>query len=59
MTITPLSPSPIIASVRRRYLAGTGHAPPTATLSAAFGGCVQKVLQNRVKRERPWYAGDS
>jgi hypothetical protein len=30
MTITPLSPSLITASVRRRYLTGTGHASPTA-----------------------------
>ena len=30
MTITPVSPSPITASVRRRYLTGTGHPPPTA-----------------------------
>jgi hypothetical protein len=37
MTITPLSPSPITASVRRRYLTGTGHASPTATVSTAFG----------------------
>jgi hypothetical protein len=37
MTLTPLSPSPITASVRRRYLTGTGHASPTATVSAAFG----------------------
>jgi hypothetical protein len=37
MTITPLSPSPIIASVRRRYLTGTAHALHTATVSAAFG----------------------
>jgi hypothetical protein len=37
MTITPLSPSPITASVRRRYLTGTCHASPTATVSAAFG----------------------
>jgi hypothetical protein len=29
--------SPITASVRRRYLTGTGHPPPTATVSAAFG----------------------
>jgi hypothetical protein len=36
MTITPLSPSPITASVRRRYLTGTGYASPTATVSAAF-----------------------
>jgi hypothetical protein len=34
MTITPLSPSPITASVRRHYLTGTGHAPPPATLPA-------------------------
>src|SRR5262249_5070136 len=37
MTITPLAPSPITASVRRRYLTGTGHASPTATVSTAFG----------------------
>jgi hypothetical protein len=37
MTITPLSPSPITASLRRRSLTGTGHASPTATVSAAFG----------------------
>jgi hypothetical protein len=37
MTITPLSPFPITAFVRRRYLTGTGHASPTATLSAASG----------------------
>jgi hypothetical protein len=38
MTITlVLSPSSITASVRRRYLTGTGHPPPTATVSAAFG----------------------
>jgi hypothetical protein len=38
MTMTPLSPSPITASVRgRRYLTGTGQASPTATLNPAFG----------------------
>jgi hypothetical protein len=37
MTITPLSPSSITASVRRRYLTGIGHALTTATLSAPFG----------------------
>ena len=37
MTITPLSPSPITASVRRRYLTGIGHPPPTATVSTVFG----------------------
>jgi hypothetical protein len=37
MTITPLSPSPITAAIRRPYLTGTGQALPTATLSAAFG----------------------
>ena len=37
MTVTPLSPSPITASVRRRYLTGTGHASQTATVSTAFG----------------------
>jgi hypothetical protein len=37
MTITPLSPSPITASIQRRYLTGAGHASPTVTVSAAFG----------------------
>jgi hypothetical protein len=45
MTITPLSPSPITASVRRRYLTGTGHTSPTATVSAAFG---RQTLQQRI-----------
>jgi hypothetical protein len=36
MTITPLSPSPITVSVRHRYLTGSAHASPTATLGAAF-----------------------
>jgi hypothetical protein len=38
MTMTPPSPSPVTASVRRRYLTDTGHASPTATVSAAFAG---------------------
>ena len=37
MTITLVSPSSIAASVRHRYLTGTGPPPPTITLSAAFG----------------------
>jgi hypothetical protein len=37
MTMTPLSPSPITAFLRRRYLTGTGHASPTATGRTAFG----------------------
>jgi hypothetical protein len=45
MTITPLSPSPIIASVRRRYLTGIAHALSTATVSAAFG---RQNLQHRI-----------
>ena len=45
MTIAPLSPSPINASARRRYLTGNGHALPTATLSAAFG---RQNLQHRI-----------
>jgi hypothetical protein len=45
ITTTPLSPSPITASVRRRYLPGTGHASPTATVSAAFG---RQNLQHRI-----------
>jgi hypothetical protein len=45
MTIPPLSPFPITASVSRRHLTGTGHASPTATLSAAFGW---QNLQHRI-----------
>ena len=45
MTITPLSPSPITASVRRRYLTGTGHASPIATPTAAFG---RQNLEHRI-----------
>jgi hypothetical protein len=37
MTIAPLSPSPITASVPRRDLTGTGPTSPTAIISAAFG----------------------
>jgi len=37
MTSTPLLQSLITASVRRRYLTGTGHASTIATVSAAFG----------------------
>jgi hypothetical protein len=37
MTVTPRSPSSITACVRHRYSTGTGYAPPTATISAAFG----------------------
>jgi hypothetical protein len=33
MTITPLSLPPITASLTRRYLTGTGHASPTATVA--------------------------
>jgi hypothetical protein len=50
MTITPLSPSPITASVRRRYLTGTGHASPTATVSTAFG---RQNLEHRMPDHRP------
>jgi len=49
MTITPLSPSPIIASVRTRYLTGIGYAPPTATVSAAFG---RQNLEHRIPDHR-------
>jgi hypothetical protein len=49
MTITPLSPSPITTSVGRRYLTGTGHAPPTATAGAAFG---RQNLQHRIPDHR-------
>jgi hypothetical protein len=51
MTITPLSPSPITASVRRRYVAGTGHASPTATVSAAFG-------REKLKQRMPDHPAD-
>jgi hypothetical protein len=37
MTITPLSPSPNTAPTRRRYVTGSAHASPTATLDATFG----------------------
>jgi hypothetical protein len=36
MTVASLSPSPITASVRCRYITGTGHPPPMPTLSATF-----------------------
>lgn len=49
MTITALSPSPITASVRRRYLTGTGHALPSATVSAAFG---RQTLEHRIPNHR-------
>jgi len=49
MTITPLSLSPITASVRRRYLTGTGHASPTVTVSAAFG---RQNLEHRIPDHR-------
>jgi len=45
MTITPLSPSLITASVRPCYLTGTGHASSTAIVSAASG---RQNLQHRV-----------
>jgi hypothetical protein len=49
MTTTPLSPSPITASVRRRYLTGTGRASPTVTVGAAFD---QQNLDYRVPDHR-------
>jgi hypothetical protein len=49
MTITPLSPAPITASVRRRDLTGTGHALPTITLSAAFA---RQNLEHRMPDHR-------
>src|SRR5207302_7908117 len=45
MTITPLSPSPITDSARRRHLTGTGHTSPIATVSAAFS---RQNLEHRV-----------
>jgi len=49
MTITPLSPSPVTAAVRRRYFTGTSHASPTATASAAFG---RQNLEHRIPDHR-------
>jgi hypothetical protein len=51
MTITPLSLSPIIAAVRRRYLTGIGHALPPATVSAAFS-------RQNLEHRRPDHRGD-
>jgi len=48
-TITPLSPFPITACVRHRYLTGTGHASPTAAVSAAFG---RQNLEHRISDHR-------
>src|SRR5207247_4072110 len=49
MTITPLSPSPIAVPVPGRYLIGDGYAPPTATVSAAFG---RQNLEHRTPDHR-------
>jgi hypothetical protein len=49
MTSMLVSPSPITAPVRRRYLTGTGHASPTATLNAAFG---RQNLEHRIPDHR-------
>jgi hypothetical protein len=49
MTITPPSPSPITASVRRRYLTGADHTSPTAIVNAAFG---RQYLQQRMPDHR-------
>jgi hypothetical protein len=49
MTVTPLSPSPTTASVRRRYLTGTGQARPTEAVSAAFG---RQNLEHRMPHYR-------
>ncbi len=65
MTVTPLSPSPIIASGRRHYLTGTGHAPPPATVSAAFGrqNLAHRIPEHRANRiqggQNPRPAGHS
>ena len=50
MTITPLSPSPNTAPVRPCYLTGTGHASPTATVSATFNrqNLVHRIPDHRV-----------
>src|SRR5215469_5136920 len=49
MTITPLSPSPDTAPTRRRYLTGSAHASPTATLDATFG---RQNLQHQIPDHR-------
>src|SRR4029077_4147908 len=54
MTITPLSPSPITASVRRRYLTSTVHPSTTATVSAAFG---RQNLEHRIPDHRADHPG--
>jgi len=50
MTMTPLSPSPNTAPTRRRYLTGSAHASPTATLDATFG---RQNLEHRIPDHRP------
>jgi hypothetical protein len=49
VTIAPLSPSPITASARRRYLTSVGHASPTATVSAALA---RQNLDHRIPDHR-------
>ena len=49
MTMTPLSPSPNTAPTRRRYLTGSAHASPTATLGATFG---RQNLEHRIPNHR-------
>jgi hypothetical protein len=49
MTITPLSPSPNTVSIQRRYLTGSAHASPTATLDATFG---RQNLEHRIPDHR-------
>jgi hypothetical protein len=58
MTITPLSPSRNTAPTRRRYLTGSAHASPTATLGATFG---RQNLQHRTPDHRadPIQAGQN
>ena len=49
MTMTPLSPSPNTAPTQRRYLTGSAHASPTATLDATFG---RQNLEHRIPDHR-------
>jgi hypothetical protein len=49
MTTTPLSSSPITASIQCRYLTGTGYLSPTATVSTAFD---RQNLEHRLPDHR-------
>jgi hypothetical protein len=49
MTVTTLSPSLATAPIRRRYLTGSAHASPTATLGTTFG---RQNLEHRIPDHR-------